>query len=68
MIELVTAADRSVGCKKRSARQSKVTNGVEYLMTHEFIRETDPLGIEDASVGNYQRILQRSSKGVARIP
>src|SRR6516225_1333940 len=41
MVELVTSADRSVGCKKRSARQSKVTNGIEYLMTHEFIRETD---------------------------
>src|SRR3974390_3776492 len=68
MIELMAAANCAVGGKQRLAGECEVADGVEDLVTHEFIGEAQAVRVENAVLGDDQCIGERSAERVAGAP
>ena len=43
----------------RSAREKQIPDRIDQLMPHEFIREAEPVGVQDAVTADDDRIIER---------
>src|ERR1700674_4541368 len=68
MIELVAAANGTIGADKRRAGKRQVADRIDGFVSHEFIGEAHSLRIEDAIFSDHDRIFEGSAKRVARTP
>src|SRR5262249_36164477 len=68
VVELVAAAHRTVGAQQRRTGKREIADGVKGLVTDELVSKTRTLRVEDARVGDDQRVLERSAKRVAGAP
>src|SRR5262245_17375432 len=68
VIELVAAAHRTVSAEQRRPGEREITDGVKGLVADELVSKTRTLRVEDARVGDDQRVLERSAERVAGAP
>ena len=68
MIELVAAADRTIGADQRRAGQRQIADRVDRLVADEFVGKRMPSRIEHAIFGDHDGILERGAERIARAP
>ena len=68
MVELMAAADRTIGAEQRRTGKREIADGVERLVTGKFVGEAETVRIEQPVLVDDKRILERSAERVASAP
>ena len=68
VVELVAAAHRAVGRQQGPSGERQIADRVEHLVADELVGEAHAFRVEDAVVGDDQRVLERGAERVAGVP